>query len=64
MLLNSVIKYMYVYRIQTSLSLGGEDPLDLQIPTPRSHTNSATSVASYISVSNSIVGCSQHNNTP
>ncbi|XP_052695425.1 kelch-like protein 12 [Crassostrea angulata] len=35
--------------IQTSLSLGGEDPLDLQIPTPRSHTNSATSVASYIS---------------
>lgn len=47
--------------IQTSLSLGGEDPLDLQIPTPRSHTNSATSVASYISVSNSIVGCSQDN---
>lgn len=47
--------------IQTSLSLGGEDPLDLQIPTPRSHTNSATSVASYISVSYSIVACSQHN---
>uniref|UniRef100_K1PQF8 G-protein coupled receptors family 1 profile domain-containing protein n=1 Tax=Magallana gigas TaxID=29159 RepID=K1PQF8_MAGGI len=40
----------HVYRIQTALSLGGEDPLDLQIPTPSSHTNSATSEAGYISV--------------
>uniref|UniRef100_A0A8W8NYR6 Uncharacterized protein n=1 Tax=Magallana gigas TaxID=29159 RepID=A0A8W8NYR6_MAGGI len=44
-----MLEMMALHWIQTALSLGGEDPLDLQIPTPSSHTNSATSEAGYIS---------------